>query len=67
MQRVHTLAQRRTVIEAPGLDLHSLQDVHTLIMQIKIIIVKFSFNMQEGVLVMFIVCSVRKYNQEIIS
>ena len=27
MQRVHTLAQRCTVIEAPGLGLHSLQDV----------------------------------------
>ena len=35
MQRVHTLAQRRTVIEAPGLGLDSLQDVHTLICRLK--------------------------------
>ena len=35
MQRVHTLAQRRTVIEAPGLGLNSLQDVHTLICRLK--------------------------------
>ena len=32
---MHTLAQRRTVIEAPGLGLHSLQDVHTLICRLK--------------------------------
>ena len=35
MQREHTLAQRRTVIEAHGLGLHSLQDVHTLICRLK--------------------------------
>ena len=35
MQRVHTLAQRRIVIEAPGLGLHFLQDVHTLICRLK--------------------------------
>ena len=35
MQRMHTLAQRRTVIEAPGLGLHSLQDVHTLMCRLK--------------------------------
>ena len=31
MQRVRTLAQCRTVIEEPGLGLHSLQDVHSLV------------------------------------
>ena len=35
MQRVQALAQRRTVIEAPGLGLHSLQDVHTLTCRLK--------------------------------
>ena len=35
MQRVHTLAPHRTVIEAPGLGLLYLQDVHTLICRLK--------------------------------
>ena len=37
MQRVHTLAQccTCTIIEEPGLGLHSLQDVHTLICRLK--------------------------------